>query len=252
MVAGRTAALVTLGLIAVSQIVIAGLLDGITLAHVSTPISTFGTSASASGGSLAKAGAQSSQLYICGSLPLFLGGELGPRPSRTISRGVVGAFALTAVVVILAVAPLAAAPGLTRTALPGVAIAQQFSTNGMAQAIAIGVAISTAGIILAEYLALTRLLHAITSIRIRPLAIALGAVMVAVAPFTLINPDGFYGSLIKPSLVALWVSQLIVFLVYPLFAFKRRERLLTAVPLATIASGFAIYGLVTALQQATS
>jgi hypothetical protein len=249
MLAGRAAALVVLGLIAGSQIVIAGILDVVTLAHISTPISSFGTSAPA--GALAKASAQSSQLYICGSLPLFLGAEI-TAPARTIRRGLTGAFALTALVVILAVAPLAAAPGLTRTAIPGVAVAQQFASQGFAEAVGIGVAVSTAGIILWEYLALTRLLHAVTAAGTRRVTIVLGAIMLAVAPFTLINPDGFYNTLIKPSLVALWLSQVIVFAVYPRFALRHGERARTAWALGAAATGFAIYGLVTAFQQATS
>jgi len=43
-----------------------------------------------------------------------------------------------------------------------------------------------------------------------------------------------------------------VFAVYPLFAFKRRQRLWPALALALGASGFAVYGVVTALQQASS
>ena len=54
-----------------------------------------------------------------------------------------------------------------------------------------------------------------TSWRLRPVIIAIGAVLVAAAPLTLINPERIYRDLIKPSLVALWLSQLIVFAVYP-------------------------------------
>ena len=63
----------------------------------------------------------------------------------------------------------------------------------------------------------------------RPIAVAIGAVIVLAAPFTLIDPDGFYNSLVKPSLVALWLSQLIVFAVYPLFARKHGQRMLAGV-----------------------
>jgi hypothetical protein len=70
MVAGRAVALVTLGLIAAGQLALAGILDSVTLAHVSTPLSTFGTGAPA--GELTKTGAQTSLLYVCG----------GPRRSR--------------------------------------------------------------------------------------------------------------------------------------------------------------------------
>jgi amino acid transporter len=249
MVAGRAATLIVLGVMAAGQLVLAGILDGVTLANVSTPASSFGTGAPA--GALAKASAQTSLLYICGSLPVFLGGELAA-PARTIRRGLTGAFLVTATVIVLAVAPLAAAPGLLHTEIPGVSVAEQFAGVGLARAIGIGVAVSTAGVILCEYLALTRLVHAIGHWRMRPIAAVIGAGVVLVAPFTLIDPDGFYDTLLKPSLVALWLSQLIVFAVYPLFALKRRQRMWPALTLSLIASAFAVYGLVTTLQQASS
>jgi len=249
MVAGRAVTLLVLGVVAAGQLALAGILDGVTLAHVSTPATTFGAGAPA--GPVAKAGAQTSLLYICGSLPLFLGGELA-RPARTIRRGVVGAYAATAAVVVLAVAPLAAAPGLLRTEIPGVSVAEQFAGVSLARAIGIGVAVSIAGVMLCEYLALTRLLHAIGSWRVRPIAIAIGALLVVIAPLTLIDPDGFYSTLLKPSLVALWLSQLIVFAVYPLFALKHGQRALPASMLSLAASAFAVYGLLTVLQNASS
>jgi hypothetical protein len=171
---------------------------------------------------------------------------------RSIRRGLTGAFLVTATVVVLAVAPLAAAPGLLHTAIPGVSVAEQFAGAGLARAIGIGVAVSTAGLILWEYLAVTRLVHEIAGWRIRPIAAVIGAGMVLAAPFTLIDPAGFYNTLLKPSLVSLWLSQLIVFVVFPLFAIKRGQRAWPAFTLSLIASAFAVYGLVTALQQASS
>jgi hypothetical protein len=131
-------------------------------------------------------------------------------------------------------------------------VAQQFVGSGLAYAIGIGIAVSTTGVILCEYLALTRLVHAISGWRLRPITLAIGAGLVVAAPFSLIDPEGFYNALIKPSLVALWVSQLIVFLVYPRFAGKLRQRALPAWGLAFVASGLAVYGLWTALQQTAS
>jgi hypothetical protein len=46
----------------------------------------------------------------------------------------------------------------------------------------------------------------------------------AAAPVTLINPERIYTGLIKPSLVALWLSQLIVFAVYLPRPDKRTEK----------------------------
>jgi hypothetical protein len=76
--------------------------------------------------------------------------------------------------------------------------------------------------------------------------------MLLAAPLTLTDPEGFYSALIKPSLVALWLSQLIVFLVYPRFAVRRGGRAVPAFLLGGVASGLAVYGLWTALQQASS
>jgi hypothetical protein len=249
MVAGRATTLIVLGLMAVGQLALAAILDGVTLAHISTPVSTLGTSAPA--GSLAKASAQTSLLYICGSLPLFLGGEVAA-PGRTIRRGLIGAYVLTAAVVLVAVAPLAAAPGLLRTSVPGVTLAQEFAGTGIAHAIGIGVAVSIAGLILCEYLALTRLVNAIWSWQVRRITLVVGAIMLVAAPFSLIDPQGFYNALIKPSLIALWLSQVIVFAVYPRFAARHRQRALPAWTLAFIASGLAIYGLWTGVQTVTS
>jgi hypothetical protein len=72
------------------------------------------------------------------------------------------------------------------------------------------------------------------------------------APFTLIDPEGFYSTLLKPSLVALWVSQLIVFAVYPRFAVRHGHRAVPAWMLSGVASGLAVYGLWMTLQHASS
>jgi hypothetical protein len=249
MIAGRVAALAVIGLIAAGQVVLVIALDVVTVGHLSTPVSSFAAGAPA--GSLAKAGAQTSLLFVCGSLPLFLGGELA-NPARTIRRGLSASYLLTALVVVLAVAPFAAAPGLARTTIPGVSIAEQFSGRTFADAIGIGVAVSTAGVMLCEYLALSRLIHAISSIRINRVTVALGVAMIVAAPFVLIDPQGFYNTLSMPSLVALWLSQLIVFAVYPRFAVRHGARRLSAWMVGAGASGIAIYGVVTALAQNSS
>jgi hypothetical protein len=86
---------------------------------------------------------------------------------------------LTAVVISLAVVPLATSPGLLRTEIPGVTVARLFAGAGLAQAI--GVAVSIAGVIVCEYVALMRLVHAVGRWRLRPIAIGIGAVMVVAA-----------------------------------------------------------------------
>jgi amino acid transporter len=249
MIAGRAVTFLVIGLLAAGQLAIAAALDGVTLTHLTTPATTFGATAPA--GSLATATGQTALLYICGSLPLFLGGEIH-RPYRSIRWGLIGAFLVTAAVITAAVVPLAADPAVTQAAIPGMTLAGQFGGHAFAIVVGVGVAVSIGGVMLAEYLALSRLVSAVTSWPSRPVIIAIGAVVVAVAPFTLINPERIYNDLLTPSLVALWLSQLIVFAVYPRFAAKQRGRALLAWALAAASVAFTIYGLWTTIQHAPS
>jgi hypothetical protein len=249
MIAGRRVTLVVTGLLAAGQLAIAVALDGVTVTHLATPVTSFGGSAPA--GTLATATGQTALLYICGSLPLFLGGELD-RPARTIRRGLTATYLLSAVVIIAAVAPLAAGPAVTQAPIPGMALAARFAGHGFALVVGVGVAVSVGGVMLVEYLALSRLVHAVTSWPLRPLIIAIGAIIVVVAPFTLLNPERIYNDLLKPSLVALWLSQLVVFAVYPRFVARKGGRRLPAWGLAAGASAFAIYGLWATIQHSSS
>jgi hypothetical protein len=244
MIAGRAAALIVIGAIAASQLVLGGILDGVAVSHLSLPASSFGTAASA--GSIATAGAKSSLLYICAGLPLFLGGELAT-PVPTIRRGLIGAYGATVAIVVLAVAPLAAAPGLARTDVPGFELAAQFASTGLARTIGVGVAISVGGVILCEYLALTRLAAAVGGWGTHRAAIVVGATIVAAAPLALIDPNRFYDDLARPSLVALWLSQLIVFAAFPRFAARRGLRMVPALALTAVACALGGYGLYTSL-----
>jgi amino acid transporter len=249
MIAGRRITLLVTGLVAAGQLAIAAVLGGVTLTHLATPISSFGASAPA--GALATATGQTALLYICGSLPLFLGGEVA-RPARTIRRGLTATYLVTAAVIIAAVAPLAADPAITRAPIPGMAVAEGFAGHGFAVAVGVGVAVSVAGVMLVEYLALSRLVGAVTSWPMRRIIIAIGAAVVLAAPFTLINPERIYNDLLTPSLVALWLSQLIVFAVYPRFAARQHDRPLPAWVLTVAATAFAVYGLWATIQHSGS
>jgi amino acid transporter len=249
MIAGRRTALLVIGLLAAGQLALAAALSGVTLANVSTPASSFGASAPA--GSLAIASGQTALLYICGSLPFFLGGELGGnlrQAFRTTRRGLLGAYLATVVVIIAAVAPLAADPALARDEIPGVAVAERFAGHGSAVALGIGVAVSVTGVILVEYLALSRLTVAVTGWPLRRVILGIGVIMIAVGPVLLINPDRIYDDLLTPSLFALWLSQLVTFAVYPRFVARRGGRVRPALVLAAGASALAVYGLWTTIQ----
>lgn len=244
MIAGRAVALAVIGVLAAGQLALAAALSGVTLANLSTPLSTFGGSAPA--GSTTIASAQTALLFVCGSLPFFLGGELGGNlhtAFRVTRRGLLGAYLATAVVIIAAVAPLAADPVLTHEEIPGMTVAERYVGHGFGLAIGIGVAVSVGAVMLVEYLALTRLTHAVTGWPLRRVVAGVGVVLVAAAPILLINPDKIYDDLITPSLFALWLSQLVTFAVYPRFVAKKGGKVLPAVVLAAAASALAIYGL---------
>jgi hypothetical protein len=174
------------------------------------------------------------------------------RPARTIRRGLIGAYLVTAVILVAAVAPLAADPAITRAPIPGMSLADRFAGHGFAVVVGVGVAASVAGVMLVEYLALSRLVTAVTSGPLRRVIIALGVAVVAAAPFTLINPERIYNDLLTPSLVALWLSQLIVFAVYPRFAARQHDRPVAAWVLTVASAAFAVYGLWATIQHAAS
>ena len=247
MLAGRAVTLAVTGVLAVGQLVLVGVLAAVTLGHAA-PASFAGA---ASPGATATATAQTALLSVCGSLPLFLGGELA-HPTRTVRRGLVTGYLLVAVGVVATVAPLAANPAFTRAAIPGVSIAREFSGQRLAVAVGLGVAASVAGVMLVEFLALSRLLHAVTGRPTGSVIRVLAVLLVAAAPLSLINPEAIYTALLKPSLVALWLSQLLVFAVYPRFAARHGGGRLTSTALAIAASAFAVYGLYATTQHATT
>jgi amino acid transporter len=245
MIAGRRAMLIVAGSLAAGQLAITAALSGVTIAHLGAPAASFAASAPA--GTLPAATGQTALLYICGSLPLFLGGEV--RPGVTMRRGLTIAYLAVAAVVTLAVFPLAAAPAFTRAAIPGVSVAEVFAGRTFAIVVGVGVAASIAGVILAEYVAVGRLVHAMTSRSLRSINLALAAVMVVAAPITLIGPVRVYDDLEGPSIILLWLSQLIVFAAYPRFAARHGQSKLAAWPLTAVAMAFGGYGLWTSIAQ---
>ena len=253
MLAGRRTTLIVTGVIGFGQVLLAAALGGVTITHLGAPLGSFGLGSFGTGaapGTLATAAAAGTTLlYICGSLPLFLGGET---PVRTVRRGIVIAYLVTVVIVGAAVFPLANNHALADANIPGVSVAQQFVGSDFARVIGVGVVVSICGVMLVEYLALTRLVPVVTRFSRRTATIAIGVLIVGVAPFSLINPDVFYDSLLKVSLVALWLSQFLVFAVYPRFIAKRGGRAVPAWILAVIASGLTVYGVWATLHHASS
>jgi hypothetical protein len=257
LLAGRRGTVTVLGIVAVGQLALVGALAIVTLRQ-SGPAPSYLAPTSAPVGPAATAAAQTSLLYVCGSLPLFLGGEV-LQPTRTVRRSTVAGLLVAAAGVVAVAAPLAANPAFAYAEIPGVSMARVFAGQQFAVAVGLGIAASVAALMLVEVLALTRLLHAVTGFSIATMTRVLAVVLAVAGPVSLVDPEGFYDALLKPSLVALWLSLLIVFLVYPRFAarYARRQdgrgaRMLRALALAAGASAFAIYGIYVTFQQAAT
>ena len=243
MLAGRATTLVVIGMLAAGQLVLVGALASVTVGH-DAPAHSFAVPAAST--DVANASGQLALLFVCGSLPLFLGGEV-TRPRRTIRRGLLGGYLLTAAGVAAVIFPFEQNPAFLREPIPGMSVAQVFSGHSLAVAIGVGVAASVVGVMLVEFLALSRLLCAVLK---RPPSViirALSAVLVLSAPITLLAPVRIYEDLLKPSLVALWLSQLVVFAVYPRFARRggHTRRSDWALSLgATAFAGFGFYSVI--------
>jgi hypothetical protein len=80
----------------------------------------------------------------------------------------------------------------------------------------------------------------------------MAAALVVSAPLTLIAPKRIYADLVEPSLIALWLSQLLVFAAYPRFAAKVGESRIVSTPLAVTGVAFTVFGIYAATQSAGS
>ena len=188
----------------------------------------------------ARAAAGVSLLFICASLPLYLGAEV-VGGSRTVRRWIAAAVAIVGAGFLLAAAPLALVPQkLLDAAVPGAAIAQAYSGRGLAVAVGLLTAASALALIVAEYLALARLLHWLHGPPVRTVLLWIAVPFLLADAISLVDPGRSYDDLLKLSLGALFVSQLIVFAVYPRF---RRGAL--AITGAAVASGLVAWGFYT-------
>jgi len=231
--------------LAATQLALMILLGVLEFVHVGAPGSSFVPNTSAH--ATARATAAISLLFLCASLPLFFGSEV-QGGNRTIRAALRTAFLVVAACTLFAVVPLAAIPQQLRgSAIPGLAIAQAYGGRQLAIAVGVATAASVAALIIIEYLALGRLAHAMLRTPLRPTLAAIAVPFIAADAISLINPQRFYDDLLRPSLVALFLSQLVVFTVYPRFL-RIHERLRPQdLAVAAIASALMIYGIYTTL-----
>lgn len=226
---------------AVGQLGLVGVLIVISVRHLGAPASSLVGHGQRL--DVGIAGANAALLFICASLPLFLAAEVrGGSPA--VRRGLLTGWLIVAAMTAVAMVPLAtAAPSILSASVPGVAVADAAGLPVPAAAIGIGVAVSVAGVIAAEFLALSRLLHTVIRQPVGRVSRVLAAVFVAGSAASLADPQRVYADLLKPSLIALWLAQLMVFAVYPRFVARRRRLRVADLALSTGACALMLFGL---------
>jgi amino acid transporter len=232
------------------QIIVAVALAAVTIGHLGVPPSSFVGHGNLR--AILPAAGNTSLLYVCASLPLFLGGEVRGG-ARSVQRALAWAFPAVAALVIIAAIPLAKASGTVLNAtIPGMSLAQEWSGSTFAVIVGLGVAASVGGLIIAEFLALTRLLAAILNKPIRRIVRSIAALFLIASLISLINPRAAYSMLLKPSLIALWISQFLVVAVYPWFVTRHRKLAAGDIALAGVASLLMVFGAYSAATSATT
>jgi hypothetical protein len=232
----------------VAQVVVMLVLAGAVLSGHGWSWSSF--SVGSHSGSVARGIANVSLLFVCGSLPLFLGGEVAGG-GRELRRIVAGSAAAVAVLLVLTAAPLAVYAGsdLAGLELPGHTVALVESGATLARWVAVVAIASVLGLMAAEFIALTRLLHAMTGAGVRRSARLVAAGFVALALVSLIDPERLYSYMITPSLVALYVSQVIVFGSYGVMALRERAPRVSDLLVTAVSCGLMLFGLEVVISQ---
>jgi hypothetical protein len=183
-------------------------------------------------------------LFVCASLPLFLGGDV-IGGGRTVRRSLVAAVGGVGALTVAAALPIDRLPAYASSEVPGAALAGDVLGRGFATAVGVGVAVSVLALVVIEYLALTRLAHAVAGWPVGAVARWLAVPLLVAAVVSLSAPEQFYADLLRPSLLALWLAQLPPVLAYPRFAartgrLRARDIAVTAVAAALIGYGLAV------------
>jgi hypothetical protein len=244
MVLAERLAFVLVALVAVVQVGLTIVLAWIVWRHLGVHVSGLGVHDPPSD---ARAAGNVALLFTCASLPLFLGGEVAGG-GRQVRRTIVAAVVIAAVLLVMVAVPMAALAGSRLAALevPGYTLVKAYEGDGTAAVIAAGAAASVMAVIVAEYVALTRLMHAMLGVSVSRAARVIGVLFVAGDAISLISPQRSYAYALTPSLVALYASQAIVYPAYLRFR-GRPSRLEWAA--AAAATGLAAFGLEVVIAQ---
>src|SRR5205085_12104628 len=161
---------------------------------------------------------------------------------RMVRRTVAIAVGITAVLILGVAVPIAALAGSSVASLeaPGYVLAKTYEGDGFAAAVGAGAIASIVAVIVAEFVALTRLIRGMLGIPVARSGPVIAVLFVAGDLLSLIDPDKAYSYALTPSLVALYISQAIVFLVYPRFRGRPSRIEWLAVLAATGLAGFGL------------
>lgn len=235
----------------VSALVQLGLVVALSIAVLdSTGLPTSSFAVHDNAGSVARGVANVSLLFLCASLPLFLGGEV-VGGTGTVRRLLPAAVAVTAGAFVVGLSPLAAFThsNLTSLELPGYTVAQIYSGHDLAVAVASLAVVSVIGLIAAEFLALTRLARAMLGVPVARSARVLALGWIPIAALSLLSPERIYDYMLTPSLAALYLSQIFVFAGFPRWAHARGRLTPLDVGAAVIGIGLMLFGLEVAISQ---
>ncbi|MGH2971350.1 MAG: hypothetical protein ACRDLE_04340 [Gaiellaceae bacterium] len=234
--------LVSLGVLGVAQVIALVVLAGFEYRHAGA---RFASHPSLDDTGRATGGA--ALLFVCASLPLYFGAEVRGG-GRTMRWVLAAAVAIVGAAFLVSAIPLSGVPeSLLDNAFPGGAIARAYSGRSLEIVVGLLTAGGTLALVVAEYLALARLLRWLNGIPLRTSYAWIAVPFLGLDAISLISPDRFYDDLLKPSLGALFVSQLVVFLVFPRF-----RRSVPALLAAAVASGLAVWGFYTLIAGSAS
>lgn len=192
-----------------------------------------------------------SLLFVCSSLLLYLGGE-ARGGTKSIRTSLIVSYLLVAAASLFAAFALAPrlGPQAANSAIPGYAIALDLGGPEIALVVGLVTLASLAGLIVAEFIALARLWTVMFRLGTRSAAVIIGAFFVLADAVSLKAPFRFYDSTIIPSLAALFLAQLIVFLTFPRFLRRTSRARLPAIIAVVVASLWALYGVYLAVSPA--
>ncbi len=249
MLAGRRMPFFLLLALACTQVALVVVLGLVAFAHAglgASAILPYGTAPA----TVLQNAMPASLLFVCAGLPLFLGGEAaGGR--RAIRKALATAFAVTVAILLLYAALANGAAGIYHDYVyPGYHIALASGGQGFAVVVGLLAVLSIVGLIIAEFVALGRLAHHALGIGVPRANLYVAIAFIAFDAMSLVDPTAFYGYALFISLLALYASQLIVFVVYPIFARKHFGLSSIDIVLASVASIIMAYGLYTVLLQA--